>query len=68
MSNEDQPRVLLRPGQAAEMLAADRRTVQRLAMIGEIDGFRTVGGHWRYDQASIEAMIERRRAASSQAS
>jgi len=53
-------RVLVGAGHATRILGVkDPRTVSRLALLGEIEGFRTPGGHWRYDLESIHRLVER---------
>jgi excisionase family DNA binding protein len=47
---------LLRPGQVAEMLNLDAKTVTRWAKAGRINAVRLPSGHRRYRQAEVEAI------------
>jgi excisionase family DNA binding protein len=47
---------LLTPGEVAELLRVDAKTVTRWAKAGLLDAIRTPGGHRRYSAAHIQAM------------
>lgn len=51
---------LITTGAAAKLLGySDPRSVHRLLNAGVIAGFRTPGGHWRVDRASVLEARER---------
>jgi excisionase family DNA binding protein len=48
---------LLRPGQVAALMGVDPKTVTRWANERRLRCIRTVGGHRRFSQAEVEALI-----------
>jgi excisionase family DNA binding protein len=48
---------LLTPGEAAELLGAERHKVMRLANAGALPVIRTLGGHRRFRAADVERLI-----------
>lgn len=53
-------RKLLTPGEVARILRVDPKTVTRWALAGRIDSIRTPGGHRRYREADVEALLHGR--------
>jgi len=49
--------VLLTPHEVATMFAVDPKTVTRWAKAGKITSVRTLGGHRRYRQAEVLALL-----------
>ena len=49
---------LLSPGEVAELFRVDPKTVTRWAKAGKITAVRTLGGHRRYRQSEIQAIIK----------
>lgn len=56
MTQEPEP--LLTPGQVAAMFGVDSKTVTRWAKSGKLTALRTTGGHRRYRQSDIQALLE----------
>ena len=55
---------LLAPGEAAKMLGVDTKTLSRWAKLPEshrshIPSVRTLGGHRRYRESTIRALLKR---------
>jgi excisionase family DNA binding protein len=48
----------LRTGQVAELLYVSPKTVSRWAQEGRLPYLRTLGGHRRYPDAEIRALVE----------
>ena len=48
---------LLSPGEVARILAVDVKTVNRWAVAGKIKCIRTPGGHRRYRESVIRAIL-----------
>jgi len=57
-SAEGQDR-LLRPGEVAELFGIDQRPVGRWAKQGRIPAVRTIGGHYRFPEAAVRALLWR---------
>ena len=57
MAQTTQPRYL-RTAQVAELLQVSPKTVSRWAQEGMLPYFRTLGGHRRYPDAEIRALLE----------
>jgi len=51
---------LLTPAEVAGMLRVDPKTVTRWAAAGKLRSIRTPGGHRRYYESEIRAMLEAR--------
>lgn len=49
---------LLKPGEVAEMFRVDPRTVARWAAAGRIGSVRTPGGHHRFRESEVRALLE----------
>lgn len=54
-----QPEPLLTPSEVAEMFRVDSKTVTRWAKAGKISSRRTLGGHRRYPENEVKALLER---------
>jgi excisionase family DNA binding protein len=50
--------VLLTPSEVAKLFRVDPKTVTRWAKAGKITAIRTLGGHRRYRQSEIQALIK----------
>lgn len=48
---------LLTPGEVAKIFRVDPKTVSRWALRGKLPFIRTLGGHRRFDAATIYAMM-----------
>ena len=49
---------LLTPSEVATMFRVDPKTVTRWAKAGKISSIRTLGGHRRYRQSEVMALLE----------
>lgn len=49
---------LLTPAEVARMFRVDPKTVQRWANAGKLSNTRTVGGHRRFRESEVRALIE----------
>jgi excisionase family DNA binding protein len=49
---------LLTPGEVAEMFRVDPKTVTRWAAAGRLRSIRTPGGHRRFYEADVRAVLE----------
>jgi len=47
----------LAPGEVARLFGVDPKTVCRWAQKGKLRGFRTPGGHWRFQRTVIRAAL-----------
>ncbi|GMA20838.1 BldC family transcriptional regulator [Arsenicicoccus piscis] len=52
------PEKLLTPAEVAELFRVDPKTVTRWAKSGKLNSIRTLGGHRRYREAEIRALLE----------
>ena len=50
--------VLLTPSEVAKIFRVDPKTVTRWAKAGKITAIRTLGGHRRYRQSEIQALVK----------
>ena len=50
--------VLLTPAEVARIFRVDPKTVTRWAKAGKITAIRTLGGHRRYRQSEIQALVK----------
>ena len=50
--------VLLTPAEVAKIFRVDPKTVTRWAKAGKITAIRTLGGHRRYRQSEIQALLK----------
>jgi excisionase family DNA binding protein len=58
MSAEDSARErLLTPSEVAALFRVDPKTVTRWAKAGKITSIRTLGGHRRYREAEVRALL-----------
>ena len=48
---------LLTPAEVAAMFRVDAKTVTRWAVAGKLTSIRTIGGHRRYREAEIRALL-----------
>ena len=53
-----QPEVLLTPAEVASLFRVDPKTVTRWAKAGKITAIRTLGGHRRYRQSEVQALLK----------
>lgn len=53
-----EPEPLLTPTEVAAAFGVDRKTVTRWAKAGKINAIRTLGGHRRYREAEVRALLE----------
>jgi excisionase family DNA binding protein len=51
------PEALLTPAEVATLFRVDPKTVTRWAKAGKIDSLRTLGGHRRYREADVRALL-----------
>jgi len=58
MQRPAEQEVLLTPAEAAKLFRVDPKTVTRWAKAGKITAIRTLGGHRRYRQSEIQALIK----------
>jgi excisionase family DNA binding protein len=62
MPQHHSPRVvptLLTPAEVAALFRVDPKTVTRWAKQGRLASIRTLGGHRRYDEAQVRALLGR---------
>ena len=58
MSNfSRQHEVLLTPAEVASMFRVDPKTVTRWAKSGKLTSIRTLGGHRRYKESEVKALL-----------
>ncbi len=50
--------VLLNPAEVAKLFRVDPKTVTRWAIAGKITAIRTLGGHRRYRQSEVQALLK----------
>ncbi len=51
------PEALLTPAEVATMFRVDPKTVTRWAKSGKLSSIRTLGGHHRYREAEVRALL-----------
>ena len=56
-SRTDAPGALLTPSEVASMFRVDPKTVTRWAKAGKLSAIRTLGGHRRYREAEVRALL-----------
>lgn len=49
---------LLTPGEVANLFRVDPKTVSRWAKAGRISSIRTVGGHRRFRESDVRALLD----------
>lgn len=52
-----EPERLMTPGEVALAFRVDPKTMTRWAKAGKLDSIRTLGGHRRYREADIRALL-----------
>jgi len=57
VTDNGQPERLLKPGEVAALFQVDPRTVNRWTLQGKLPSIRTLGGHHRYPEAAIKALL-----------
>ncbi|MGH3423912.1 MAG: BldC family transcriptional regulator [Nocardioidaceae bacterium] len=50
---------LLTPGEVARLFRVDPKTVTRWANAGKLPSVRTLGGHRRFHESDVRALLER---------
>jgi excisionase family DNA binding protein len=50
--------ILLTPAEVAKLFRVDPKTVTRWAKAGKINAIRTLGGHRRYRQSEVQALLK----------
>ncbi len=55
MSSEQE--VLLTPAEVAKLFRVDPKTVTRWAKAGKLTAIRTLGGHRRYKESEVKALL-----------
>ena len=53
-----EPEVLLTPSEVAALFRVDPKTVTRWAKSGKLTAIRTLGGHRRYRQSEVQALLK----------
>jgi excisionase family DNA binding protein len=56
--NAFRPEPLLTPGEVAALFRVDPKTVTRWAAAGRIGSIRTPGGHRRFRESEVHALLE----------
>jgi excisionase family DNA binding protein len=56
--NRDMESELLTPGEVATLFRVDPKTVTRWAKTGRLDSIRTPGGHRRFRETEVRALLE----------
>ena len=56
-SRTHEPEPLLTPAEVASMFRVDPKTVTRWAKAGKLNSIRTLGGHRRYREAEVRALL-----------
>jgi excisionase family DNA binding protein len=49
--------ILLTPSEVAELFRVDPKTVTRWAKSGKLTSIRTLGGHRRYKESEVKALL-----------
>ncbi|GAB2461895.1 BldC family transcriptional regulator [Xylanimonas ulmi] len=57
MSIHGESEVLLTPAEVASLFRVDPKTVTRWAKAGKLSSIRTLGGHRRYKEAEVRALL-----------
>jgi excisionase family DNA binding protein len=52
-----EPEVLLTPAEVASLFRVDPKTVTRWAKAGKLTSIRTLGGHRRYKDSEVKALL-----------
>lgn len=59
MNGVDNTEKLMTPGEVAELFRVDPKTVTRWAAAGRIGSIRTPGGHRRFRESEVRALLAR---------
>lgn len=54
---ENQPERLLTPSEVGALFRVDPKTVTRWAKAGKLSSIRTLGGHRRYKESEVRALL-----------
>ena len=57
-SRTHEPEPLLTPAEVASMFRVDPKTVTRWAKAGKLSATRTLGGHRRYRESEVRALLQ----------
>ena len=57
MSMHGESEVLLTPAEVASLFRVDPKTVTRWAKAGKLSSIRTLGGHRRYRESDVRALL-----------
>lgn len=57
MSVHGESEVLLTPAEVASLFRVDPKTVTRWAKAGKLSSIRTLGGHRRYKESEVRALL-----------
>ena len=57
-SRTHEPEPLLTPAEVASMFRVDPKTVTRWAKAGKLCAIRTLGGHRRYRESEVRALLQ----------
>jgi excisionase family DNA binding protein len=57
-SRTHDPEPLLTPAEVASMFRVDPKTVTRWAKAGKLSAIRTLGGHRRYRESEVRALLQ----------
>ena len=57
-SRTHEPEPLLTPAEVASMFRVDPKTVTRWAKAGKLSAIRTLGGHRRYRESEVRALLQ----------
>ena len=57
INRSSEPEVLLTPAEVAKLFRVDPKTVTRWAKAGKLTAIRTLGGHRRYRQSEVNALL-----------
>ena len=57
INRPSEPEVLLTPAEVAKFFRVDPKTVTRWAKAGKLTAIRTLGGHRRYRQSEVNALL-----------
>ncbi len=58
MNRPSDQEVLLTPAEVAALFRVDPKTVTRWAKAGKLTAIRTLGGHRRYRQSEVQALLK----------
>ena len=57
INRSSEPEVLFTPAEVAKLFRVDPKTVTRWAKAGKLTAIRTLGGHRRYRQSEVNALL-----------